>query len=52
LPQELLETDNKKMKQAQETPPPVSPMEEEFRNFCLERLSEAGQEMQPLIRVD
>jgi hypothetical protein len=52
LPQELLETDKKKMKQAKETPPPESPMEEDFRSFCLKQLAEGGEDMRQLIRVD
>lgn len=52
LPQELLETDKKKLEEAKEASTPESPMEEDFRNFCLDRLADAGEEMQPLISVD
>jgi hypothetical protein len=57
LPAELLETDKKKHKTkdkkslSEEAAAPISPLEQDFRNFACDRLAEAGMEMKPLINL-
>ena len=49
LPADILETDRKKAAEQHNEPPPVPPMEQEIRDFCRDRLQDAGAEMNPLI---